>query len=250
MNLFYNTQHKKYYEKAGIVREYTKFSPIWPEEKKIFEKYHKSIKNKAVLDIGCGGGRTTESLKDMTTDYTGIDYSEKMIEACKRKFRESNLIHCDASEMSVLGNKKYDFISFSFNGLDSMTHDKRIKTLREICNRLKTDGIFTFSTHNRDFKRKATVFELLGLNMIRNIWHIYSYLKGRKHQIHHETYEIVSDHFDFGYLMYFISKSHQVKQLEDAGFRTIEIINCECESTTIDAIDSDSNCFHYVCTTL
>jgi len=243
-----NTQNTKYYEMASTVKEYTKFSPIFPEEKKIFEKYQKSIKGKAVLDIGCGAGRTTETLKNMATDYTGIDYSEKMIDACKRKFKVLKFIHCDASDMRVLGKKKYDFILFSFNGLDSMSHDKRIKTLQEIYRCLKKDGVFAFSTHNRDFKRKVSLYDLFGINIIRNIRYICTYITVRKQQSHCETYEILSDPFsDYGHLTYYIRKSDQVKQLEDNGFRCIEILNRECQSTRIETPERDSNFFYYIC---
>jgi len=199
------------------------------------------------LDIGCGGGRTTKALKDMTADYTGIDYSGKMIAACRKRFKSLKLIHCDASDLSVLGHKKYNFILFSFNGLDSMSHGKRIKTLNEIHRHLKNDGIYTFSSHNRDFTVKVALSDILGKNILRNIRHFPSYMQGLKHQTHCESYEIISDPFDFGYLIYCISKLHQVKQLEESGFKCIEILNRKGQYTEVETADSDSNFFYYIC---
>jgi ubiquinone/menaquinone biosynthesis C-methylase UbiE len=240
--------NKNLYERPNTVKVYTKQTTIWPEEQLIFEKYETYILGKAVLDIGCGGGRTTMALKALTQDYTGTDYSEKMIEACQEQFETLKFVHCDASDMSVFNDNKYDFVLFSFNGIDCMSHGKRMKTLEEIYRVLKHDGVFAFSTHNLDDRRHVTAYDIFDINILRNIRNICSYLKVRKHQFRTETYAILSDPLaGFGHLTYFIRKSDQVKQLKDIGFRDVEILNRKYQFTEIDSLERDSNCFYYIC---
>jgi len=54
------------------------------------------IKFKSVLDVGCGFGRIGELLADRDVDYTGIDVSDEMIRAARKrlpdgKFRTTSL---------------------------------------------------------------------------------------------------------------------------------------------------------------
>jgi len=46
-----------------------------------------TIEGEKVLDLGCGTGRLYEIFKDKNTDYTGIDFSEKLIHLAREKYR-------------------------------------------------------------------------------------------------------------------------------------------------------------------
>ncbi len=88
-------------------------------------------------------------------------------------------MHCDASDMAVFDNACFDFVLFTFNGIDGMSHEKRIKTLKEIFRVLKYDGVFAFSTHNLDDRRHVTMYNKYDMNILNNIRNIRSYLKVR-----------------------------------------------------------------------
>ncbi len=75
--------NKIQYEKKHVVSSYA-YAKLQSPEVIILAKYRENIQDKHVLDIGCGAGRTPAHLKDLGKDYTGLDYSFDMIEACKK----------------------------------------------------------------------------------------------------------------------------------------------------------------------
>lgn len=243
-----DTFNQNFYEKSHVVQDYAKnYNFIWPEEELIFEKYKDWIHGKKVLDIGTGGGRTAPVLGNLAKDYTGIDYSEEMVAVCKKKYPALKFIHCDASDMSVMANEIFDFVIFSFNGIDSMSYEKRIKTLNEVYRILKRNGIFVFSSHNRDDRKIVTAYNKYDKSIIRNIQNILSYLRVKRHQIVTDNYAILSDPLlGIGCMTYYIRKKNQVEQLENAGFMDIEILNRELQFVTADSVDRDSQFIHYI----
>ena len=79
-------------------------------------KYKEYICDKRILDIGCGAGRTSIFQTNFSKFYTGIDYSSKLIEACKAKFEDVLFICCDVRDMSVFEAKI--LISYYFHLMD------------------------------------------------------------------------------------------------------------------------------------
>ncbi len=58
---------------------------IWSE----LEELKKYIKNgERVLDLGCGNGRLFELFRGKNIEYTGVDFSEKLIEKAREKYGE------------------------------------------------------------------------------------------------------------------------------------------------------------------
>lgn len=54
------------------------------------QKWAKNIKDKEkVLDIGCGEGRLLQIIKPKI-NYTGVDFSEKLLEIAKKRYRGKN----------------------------------------------------------------------------------------------------------------------------------------------------------------
>ena len=247
-----DTVTKTCYEKSRIVELYASWKHLWRPETVILDKFRSDISDKKVLDIGCGGGRTTKFLMTLTQQYLGIDYSDKMIQACKVKYPSLQFMQCDSSDMSMVSNESFDFVLFSFNGIDCMSQNKRIRTLNEVYRVLKNNGVFAFSSHNRDDSKIVVGFnryERISLHSIKqNILNVCSYLKSRKEQEQTETYAILSDPLaGFGQLSYYIRKSDQLKQLADIGFHNIEIVNFDGEFVDERVLDQTSHWFYYVC---
>ena len=137
------------YNSKQVVDWYTQLKEIIPVEKAIFEKFKTFIKQADFLDIGIGGGRTTAYLYKLCKTYTGIDYSESFVKTAKQNHPSATCLTMDARNLSAFTDKRFDFVNFSFNGIDYTNVEGRKKIFSEIARVLKPNGIFFFSTHNK-----------------------------------------------------------------------------------------------------
>lgn len=154
-NFITSNNNKIVYESEDIISFYKDQNDLQKPETTILEELRNKLPNMNMLDIGVGAGRTTAHFAVLTKEYLGIDYSNKMINACLEKFQDSpknfSFQTSDARTMKNFRNKSFDFVLFSFNGIDYMDHEERIRTLRDIKRLIKTGGFFCFSTHNLNF---------------------------------------------------------------------------------------------------
>jgi len=126
---------------------------LWNSEEYVIDKYFN--KNESILDLGCGTGRTTFALyKRGYTKITGLDLSEEMLDVA-RKIRDKMKLEIDFIQGNVLelpfSDNQFDNALFSFNGLMQIPkRTNRVKALKEIKRVLKPDGIFIFTTHDRN----------------------------------------------------------------------------------------------------
>jgi len=79
---------------------------------KIAEKL--DLKNKNVLEIGCGGGRTTGYLVDKTGMITAIDLNETAIEAARRRVHGANF-QVGSGESLNFENEAFDVVIFTLS---------------------------------------------------------------------------------------------------------------------------------------
>jgi trans-aconitate methyltransferase len=87
------------YRVPAVASHYAALNYLTPCEQLLFRTYIKP--GMAVLDLGVGGGRTTSYLSRIASRYVGVDYSEAMIHACRRKFLDLDFMLADASDLSV-----------------------------------------------------------------------------------------------------------------------------------------------------
>ncbi|MEI7595845.1 MAG: class I SAM-dependent methyltransferase [Bacteroidota bacterium] len=142
-------QNKIIYSNKESAEHYSKDKYLLAPEKKMLNFI--SDKNlDSMLDIGVGAGRTTLHFAKYFKKYTAIDYSESMIEKCKQIFIKSNyaFIQQDARNLGSFPDNSFDFVMFSFNGIDCVSIDDRALVLNEVKRVLKVGGIFFFSVHN------------------------------------------------------------------------------------------------------
>jgi ubiquinone/menaquinone biosynthesis C-methylase UbiE len=141
------------YAAASIVNHYAQLNTLQPAEKAVLDLLKRQNFKLKMLDIGVGGGRTTLHFSEITSEYIGIDYSAEMISACKKRFNNAATPYisfevCDARDLSQFSDNFFDFILFSFNGIDYASHDDRLNILKEISRIGKSGGYFFFSSHN------------------------------------------------------------------------------------------------------
>jgi ubiquinone/menaquinone biosynthesis C-methylase UbiE len=222
------------YSNNSVIRHYAKYKGLQKPEAEIFQKLSNNLKQMDVLDIGIGGGRTTHFLMDKVKSYTGIDFSKGMIDFCKLKFKNGGenfaLEVCDVRDLSIFPDEKFDLILFSFNGLDNINHEERIKSVSEIKRICKKGGYFCFSSHNLNnlagfFKIK---FRWNAWKLLSAIFKIKRLRKLNESQLNAlnkgaDKILIYDNVYDFGLLTYYIKPSSQVTQLKNAGFNQVEV---------------------------
>ena len=143
------------YEDASVIGIYRSASPPQQAELNMFEPLSGELKVGRLLDIGIGAGRTTAYLAPKVGHYVGVDYSHGLVKAPQQLYPEAEILWCDARDMSQFEDGSFDFVNFSFNGLDSLDHDGRLQVLAEVRRVLKPGGHWMFSSHNRDYDRRG-----------------------------------------------------------------------------------------------
>lgn len=224
-------------------------------EQVILDKIEKEVRGKPILDIGVGAGRTVSHLTKLSSTYTGIDYSKPMIEACKKKYPQANLINLDARDLSTFLDKSFFCVLFSFNGIDYLDHSDRIKIFTEIYRVLQNGGYFIFSSHNRASYNKSNTFQPFSdfeftLNVVKlsyrllrfflkSVMRTYNRLKYKKFENHNQEYSIINDcAHNYSLLTYYISLSEQLVQLNCTGFETIEAYDRNGQTILTDSSDT------------
>jgi SAM-dependent methyltransferase len=130
-----------------VVALYASARGLFPAERYLFGKYVRAGSD--ILDVGVGGGRTTDHLAAKAGRYLGIDYSAAMIEECRTRFPRLDFAVADATDLSVIGDESFDFTVFSFNGMDYISSDEgRIAALRELRRVTRPNGLIVISSHN------------------------------------------------------------------------------------------------------
>jgi SAM-dependent methyltransferase len=208
---------------------------IAPAEQVIFAEARARIETGPVLDIGVGAGRTTAWLAAVCGQYYGVDYSPAMIGYCRERFAGQTgmeFILADAASMPMLENSSFPFILFSFNGIDSVDHEHRLRILREVRRLLAGDGCFAFSAHNRayrDIQRSPRLRRPLRLRGIaRTGVEIANHIRVRRRSFECGEYALINDppHL-FSILTYYIGRKAQIAQLQAEGFRVLKVIDAD-----------------------
>ena len=210
------------------------------------------IESQRVLDLGCGGGRTSPWLHALASYYLGLDYSAKLIELCRARHPEFAFKQGNARDLAALGDASFDFVLFSYNGIDTMPHTQRLEVLAAVRRVLRDDGWFAFSSHSIEFRNIVVAFDLSAPltsgGLRRNLKYLRSYLRVRRHQVRTSEYAILSDpRGGTRQLHYFISRRNQIEQLRANGFVDIDILSWDGRRVSADEADSDSSAFYYIC---
>jgi len=226
--------NKQYYDRPEMAEYYGMDTSLWKSEEAILLLLQDEIKDRPLLEIGVGAGRTTPYLKAISDDYIGIDYSLNMIKLCRQRNPDAMLAVADARHMTLFNDELFTAVFWCFNGIDDVDAGDRMLILNEVRRVLSADGIFVFSSHNLDCK-SAPPFSLkrfiFGFNRIKradNAKRLRSQLRsllacikkalfGKEHAIIHE-YE-----GDTGMVLptYYIGKPEQIRQLLNAGFADV-----------------------------
>jgi 2-polyprenyl-6-hydroxyphenyl methylase / 3-demethylubiquinone-9 3-methyltransferase len=127
-----------------------------------------SLKDKRVLDVGCGGGILSESMAARGAKVTGIDLGEKALNVAKLHSLETG-IAVDYEYIAVETLAEREPASFDVvTCLEMLEHVPDPESIVRACSKLvKPNGHVFFSTINRN--PKAYLLAVLGAEYVLNM---------------------------------------------------------------------------------
>jgi len=157
----FNELAHKWWDEGGEFKPLHQINPL--RLNFIHEKVN--LKNKKVLDVGCGGGILSESMAKLGADVTGIDMGEKVINIAKLHALQSKLdIDYQCTSLEVLASQDsplFDVITC----MEMLEHVPEPSSIVSLCAKiLKPGGTLFMSTINRNIK--AYLFAVIGAEYI------------------------------------------------------------------------------------
>ncbi len=107
----------------------------------LFKTYEIMLKDKRVLEIGCGTGFYTKLMSEIgVTDYMGLDITDTLFSVLKQKFPSYNFICVDITQKGL--NERFDII-LMLNVIEHIVSEQKLtNTLINVDNSLIKGGIF------------------------------------------------------------------------------------------------------------
>jgi ubiquinone/menaquinone biosynthesis C-methylase UbiE len=223
--------NKRAYARADVVDHYAQLDALLEPERVLLERLAPTLRGKKILDIAFGGGRTTKHLLEISTDYTGVDYTLEFVEVVRRKYPAAQVSCCDARSLSPFNDETFDFVMFSFNSIDYVPHEDRLRALSEIRRVLKDGGLFLFSTHNREhvgfnkfpWQQRLSLDPIFLKSCLYALYHLPRHLRMKRFEIHTDEYAVINDNaHGYSLLAYYIGVPAQLAQLARVGFSSAE----------------------------
>ena len=220
--------NRKAYDSRQAIRAYSSAGGLTLQEELCLGLVPKA-RRRSVLDMGIGGGRTSEALCREFSEYVGFDYSPSQVEMAKHTFPALDIRLMDARDFEF--NRQFDCLFFSFNGIDYVLPQDRLKILERVASHTAKGGYFIYSTHNLAFKRvqpwlnRLFVAEIvhprrwmiLLSNRLRNFW------KQRDNTM--SGWALLNDPgLRFGLLTVYVDMEKEQQLLKRYGFETVAII--------------------------
>jgi ubiquinone/menaquinone biosynthesis C-methylase UbiE len=121
-----------------------------------------NLKEKTVLDAGCGNGYLTRKMAETAKEVTGIDLTEKLIEIAKSKNNPPNVKFLQGSVNELpFDDKTFDTI---LSNLVLMDVEDLDKTAKEFLRVLKTGGNLVISILHPCFENPPKTYSLYDEN--------------------------------------------------------------------------------------
>jgi SAM-dependent methyltransferase len=251
----------KAWRSADAVGQFRRHGWIDPGERAAIDSVAGEAKDAPILDIGVGIGRTVPLLADVSGDYVGIDYTEKLVALCRAAYPGRRILHMDARDLSAFADGTFGLVVFSYNGIDAVPYEDRLKILREVNRVLRPGGLFVVSAHNRDgpgFDERPLSWFHWTINPVRLGWRILGAIRSvpgiwnywRHRRLHRDgdgwAIRTAAAH-DFGIVIIYTTLQEQKRQLAAAGFRTEAVFDNESGKPVADDSDTrDVWWFHFV----
>ncbi|MGV8169304.1 MAG: class I SAM-dependent methyltransferase [Candidatus Nanoarchaeia archaeon] len=143
----YNDSAKLYLDSRTVEKGLNGLSNRELEQPAMYKLVPKNLKNKKVLDIGCGPGIHLKEYIRRGAEGYGIDISEEMIALAKK--------HCPKGNFTTGNIRKLKFADHSFDIITSSLALDHVPNLDEAASEikrvLKKEGLFIFSAPHPTF---------------------------------------------------------------------------------------------------
>ncbi len=161
-NQLYDAMADSWWDESGLLHILRGLNParFGYMRRVLVDKLRIDPQGKETLDVGCGGGLLAEEFARLGCRVTGIDPSEKSLEAARSHARAAGL----AIEYRQATGERIPFPDATFDIVyccDVLEHVRDLRqVIAEISRVLEAGGIFLYDTINRTFKSKLVMIKL------------------------------------------------------------------------------------------
>jgi SAM-dependent methyltransferase len=105
-----------------------------------------------ILDLACGYGRHTNRLAGLGHTMTGIDLTPGFLDiACQDALdRKVQVDYRQGDMRQIVFDQEFDRVMLLFTAFGYFSDEENLQVLINICNALKTGGLFIYDAPNRD----------------------------------------------------------------------------------------------------
>jgi ubiquinone/menaquinone biosynthesis C-methylase UbiE len=206
-----------HYATPSSVDEYTRQEGLWDIERRLVTEFLPGPPA-ALLDIGCGGGRTTVGLAQLGYNVIAIDLSEALLAHARRRFPAIDFRLMDATALSFPA-ATFDAAQFSYNGIDCIYPvAARERCLAETFRVLKPGGTFILSSHNH-----------VGSIFSGGYWYLRGYMNALRTLAqqwgnpHLREWYVRYPEQGGGQYLYSAPPARTIDQLQRAGFTVVDV---------------------------
>jgi ubiquinone/menaquinone biosynthesis C-methylase UbiE len=253
-----------------VAHQYEDGRTLLPPERSLLQRFRGRWDETDVLDLGVGAGRTAYTFGAIARSYVGLDYSAEMIEIARRTVGEdahTRFVHGDARDLSEFHGRGFGLVMFSFNGIDYVDQPDRETVFAEVRKVLAPGGCFAFSSHSLEalpfrvtidqvrergerWGRGGPVIGALraSRSLVNTVWAQRANRELDLEAARERGWAMVRDEAHrFKLSTYYGLPSHQVRQLEEAGFADVEVLDRSGAPVSPDRPPADT-WLDYVCT--
>ena len=167
---------------AAEIKKFSDLASRWWDKESEFKPLHQinplrldyiikkatTLKDKKVIDIGCGGGILADSMAYANAKVTGIDMGDAPLSVAKLHQLESgqnvNYLKITAEEIALTHQQQFDIVTC----MEMLEHVPSPDSIIGACSQLlKPEGDLFISTINRT--AKAFLFAIVGAEYLLNI---------------------------------------------------------------------------------